>query len=100
MSLINDALKRAQAEKSREAQSAATVPPLEPVVTEPASSSSFVPWAAFVIGLGALAIAGGLWFKGRVATQQQAAQSEVATRTERPSKLRQSRPSYFALRWT
>ena len=79
MSLINDALKRAQAEKSREAQSAATVPPLEPVVTEPASSSSFVPWAAFVIGLGALAIAGGLWFKGRVATQQQAAQSEVAT---------------------
>jgi hypothetical protein len=73
MSLINDALKRAAADKPRDAQSTAATPPLQPVDSAPAKPSNILPWALLVVGVGVVGIAAGLWFGATRNTQQQAA---------------------------
>lgn len=82
MSLINDALKRAQAEKPREGQSPAPVPQLQPVVDAPAASSNMLPWASLLIGVGAIGIATALWFKEGSNAPQQFARSETPVTTQ------------------
>jgi hypothetical protein len=62
MSLINDALKRAN-QKPRDPQSSAPVPPMHPVESVP-PSSRVLPWAVLILGVGVLAIAVMLWFRG------------------------------------
>ena len=66
MSLINDALKRAGADKPRNPQSA----PAADMQPADAAAKSFniLPWALLLVGVGAVGIAAGLWFGGR--TQQ------------------------------
>jgi hypothetical protein len=61
MSLINDALRRANADKSR-GQSPAPVPPMQPVEPPP---SSILPWAILILGVAVLAIAAALFFRSR-----------------------------------
>jgi hypothetical protein len=81
MSLINDALKRATADKPREAQSTAATPPLQPVDSTPAKPSNILPWALLVIGVGVVGIAAGLWFGATRNTQQAAAPQSQPTPT-------------------
>ena len=65
MSLINDALKRAESEK-RAAQPSAPTPPLQPVESAPSSGTSpLLLGGIFLLGLGAIGIAAALWFGGR-----------------------------------
>src|SRR5688572_29702344 len=65
MSLINDALKRAESEK-RAAKASAPTPPLQPVESTPASRTSpLLLGGIFLLGLGAIGIAAALWFGGR-----------------------------------
>jgi general secretion pathway protein B len=71
MSLINDALKRAGADKPRDAQSAPTAD-MQPVDSAPATPSHVLPWALLLVGVGAVGIAAALWFRGG-STQQTAA---------------------------
>jgi hypothetical protein len=64
MSLINDALKRAESEK-RATQSSGT-PPLQPVESPSSHSTSpLLLGGIFLLGVGAIAIAAALWFGGR-----------------------------------
>ncbi|MGZ8899924.1 MAG: hypothetical protein ACXW3Z_07500 [Limisphaerales bacterium] len=65
MSLINDALKRAAADKPRGAQSA-EVPPLQPVeaAAKPATSPLLL-GGVLLLAVGMIAIAAALWFGGR-----------------------------------
>jgi cytoskeletal protein RodZ len=72
MSLINDALKRAAADKPRDAQSPAATPVMQPVDFPPVKPSHILPWALLLLGVGAVGIAAGLWF-GVGRTQQLAA---------------------------
>jgi hypothetical protein len=81
MSLINDALKRAAADKPRDAQSTAATPPLQPVDSAPAKPSNILPWALLVIGVGVVGIAAGLWFGATRNTQQAAAPQSQPTPT-------------------
>ena len=70
MSLINDALKRAAADKPRDTQSAPAVPPLQPVDTIPTPGTSPVLLGGvLLLGVGAVAIGAALWFKGSSGTQ-------------------------------
>ena len=65
MSLINDALKRAESEK-RAAQPSASTPPLQPAESAPSSTSPLLLLGGiFLLGLGAIGIAAALWFGGR-----------------------------------
>jgi cytoskeletal protein RodZ len=65
MSLINDALKRAESEK-RASQPSASTPPLQPVESAPSHSTSpLLLGGVFLLGLGAIGIAAALWFGGR-----------------------------------
>ena len=74
MSLINDALKRANAAKNREAQSPAPVPPMEPVESTP--SSKLLPFSVLLLGVGVLVIGGVLWFRGSPSETKQIARTE------------------------
>ena len=67
MSLINDALRRANSDRSRGPQSSAPVPPIEPV--EPPASPRILPWAVLVLGVGVVAIGAALWFRSPGAPQ-------------------------------
>lgn len=81
MSLINDALKRANAEHPREAGSTSTpptVPAMQPV--EPAPPSPILPWAVVLLGIAVLAVAAVLFF--RPGPQVQLAQNSTAAPTE------------------
>ena len=70
MSLINDALKRAATDKSRDAQSSAPVPPMQPVEAPPARGTSpLLLGGVLLLGIGAIGIAAALWFGGRAGTQ-------------------------------
>ena len=85
MSLINDALKRAEADKPRQAHSSAPVPALQPVESRPASGTSpILLGGILLLGVGSIAIAAALWFNGRpkepaIATNSQTPQPAVAT---------------------
>ncbi len=77
MSLINDALKRANADHKPRPQSA-PVPEMHPVEL-PAKSASLLPWAVLLLGVGVLGIAAALWFRGR--PQPQVAQNTDTSET-------------------
>lgn len=71
MSLINDALKRAEADKPRQAHSSAPVPTLQPVDSKPAPGASPVLLGGVILlGIGTIGIAGALWFRGRPVPEQ------------------------------
>jgi hypothetical protein len=72
MSLINDALRRAN---SSQRQSDAPVPPMQPV--EPPPSSPILPWAVLICGVGVLAVAAVLWFRSRPEDTKQVARNEA-----------------------
>ena len=64
MSLINDALKRAEADKPRLANSTPSAPPLQPVDSTPAPRTSpLLLGGVLLLGIGAIGIAAALWFK-------------------------------------
>lgn len=66
MSLINDALKRAEADKPRRTQSDAQVPPLQPVEAPSGTKSSpLLLGGILLLGIGTVGIAAALWFNGR-----------------------------------
>lgn len=64
MSLINDALRRAAADKPRDPHSP-EVAPLQPVDPPRSGSSSVLSWALLLLGVGTVALAAALWFGGR-----------------------------------
>jgi cytoskeletal protein RodZ len=79
MSLINDALKRAEADKARKehAHSSAPGPAMQPVESKPSAGlSPMLVGGVLLLGIGAIGIATALWFRGSAAPQQ----------TVRPSK--------------
>lgn len=70
MSLINDALKRAEADKPRAAHTSAPVPALQAVDVAPAPKTSPVLiGGVLLLGIGAIGIAAALWFNGTSKTQ-------------------------------
>jgi hypothetical protein len=62
VSLINDALRRAEAEK-RPANTATSVPPLQPVEARPSATSPILIGGVLLLGVGAIGIAAALWLK-------------------------------------
>ena len=76
MSLINDALRRANSDRSSGPQAAAPVPPMQPVDPSPASPR-ILPWAILIFGVGILAIAAALWFRPK--STPQVARNETST---------------------
>ena len=80
MSLINDALRRAAADKPRDAQSA-EVPPLQPVesASRPATSPLLV-GGILLLGTGMIAVAAALWFSGRSNSNNDATAQASANR--------------------
>lgn len=77
MSLINDALRRAAADKPRDAQSA-EVPPLQPVenASRPATSPLLL-GGVLLLGVGLIGIAAALWFGGRSSGEKSAQSSPL-----------------------
>jgi hypothetical protein len=85
MSLINDALKRANSEKARNPQvppPSPNVPAMQPVETPP--PSSVLPWAVMLLGVAVLAIAAVLWFRGGSQPIKQVAQAPTAQTSTAP----------------
>lgn len=80
MSLINDALRRAAADKPRDAHSA-EVPPLQPVesASRPATSPLLL-GGILLVGVGLIGIAAVLWFGGRSNGEKTAHSSANPTR--------------------
>lgn len=78
MSLINDALRRANTQRPSDAQSSAPIPAMQPVELAPSSSSRVLPFAVLIAGVGVLAIAAVLFFRGRTPETRQLAQNDSA----------------------
>ncbi len=88
MSLINDALKRANSEKARNPQvppPSPNVPAMQPVETPP--PSSVLPWAVMLLGVAVLAIAAVLWFRGGSQPVKQVAQAPAAQTSTAPTPI-------------
>jgi hypothetical protein len=86
MSLINDALRRANTDKSRGPQPPAPVPPMQPVDPSP-SSAPILSWAVLILGVGVLAIAAAVWFRPRSSPQtarNEAIPSTIPARSATP----------------
>lgn len=88
MSLINDALKRADADKPRNAQSGPTAD-MQPVDSAAAKPSHLLPWALLLVGVGAVGIAAALWFRGGT-PQQAAANPTPAVAQPAPNPIQQA----------
>jgi hypothetical protein len=82
MSLINDALRRANSDRPSGPQAAAPVPPMQPVDPAPSPSSRILPWAVLILGVAVLAIGAALFLRGRQSEPNQLARNEATPASE------------------